>query len=218
MKRLILASKSPRRMALLRTCGIDYVAIPANTPEEPRSGESPRNIVLRIAREKAESIRRQGKWLECTILAADTIVADGDEILGKPANINQAREFLAQLRGRTHRVITGISLWAPDSDTPLIESVETSVRMREYTEAEMEEYLCTGDGMDKAGAYAIQHSVFQPVASWNGCYTNVVGLPVCRVYNLLRGIGWEGMTALPKGCQDQSDCGFSRLTVPLKDN
>jgi septum formation protein len=208
MNRLILASQSPRRMALLRTCGIDYVAMSADIVEEPRLGEHPIPTAIRLAREKAEAVRdgEAGplKW----ILAADTIVADGDEILGKPADANQAYAYLTRLRGRSHQVITGVCLYQPGRPDPVTDFAATRVTMRDYAEDEIEAYIACGDPFDKAGGYAIQHPHFRPAASVEGCFTNVVGLPICRVHALLTNAGWGDLFPLPGGCGDQTDCGF----------
>jgi MAF protein len=208
MKQLLLASESPRRIALLRTCGIDYVVFPANIQERPLAGEFPIDTALRLAREKAEAVKCRAEWSKYFILAADTLVVDGETILGKPADRKQAGEFLKSLRGRTHRVITGVCLLSPGQPDAQLDFVETSVCMRDYSYAEVTAYLDSGDAMDKAGAYAIQHPLFRPVSAFSGCYANIVGLPVCRVRQMLETAGWEGLPSLPDGCREQSECGF----------
>jgi septum formation protein len=206
--RLILASESLRRQDLLQRIGIEFNVAPAVLDETIRDGESPEQAALRLAREKARAVARKLGDERALVLGADTVVADGARILGKPADIAQAREFLVSLRGREHRVITGVCLL----DAAGMERTDwtvTRVRMRDYSPAEMEAYLATGDGMDKAGAYAIQHPVFRPVESIDGCYANVVGLPVCRVYALLEAAGATPGQPLPEGCRTGLACAFA---------
>lgn len=207
--RLILASESPRRQDLLRQCGIAFTAAPAQVEETARDSETPEETALRLARDKARAAARRLDSESALILAADTVVADGAQILGKPANIAQAREFLQRLRGREHRVITGVSLLRAPGGKEWTDVAVTRVRMRAYAPAELEAYLATGDGMDKAGAYAIQHPVFRPVDSIDGCYANVVGLPMCKVYALLEAAGAPPARPLPDGCRTGQACAFS---------
>jgi septum formation protein len=212
--RLILASVSPRRRELVRQCGIECELRSADIEEIPRAGEAPEATALRLAREKARAALRCLKGRDAWILAADTVVADGAAVLGKPRDAGQAREYLLRLRGREHRVITGVCL-LHDSEEKEFTAVEiTGVRMRDYSPAKMEDYLAGGDGMDKAGAYAIQDSAFQPVESLAGCYTNVVGLPLCRVYELLERAGGKPGRPLPESCRAGGVCGFDEREFP----
>jgi septum formation protein len=207
--KLILASESPRRRELLRQCGIEFEGMCVSADESPHPGEPPEETALRLAREKARlAWRRMGSragW----ILAADTVVADGGSILGKPRDDRQAEEYLLQLRGREHRVITGVCLLRAADGTETTDFAVTSVRMRNYSSAEILEYLASGDPLDKAGAYAVQHPSFRPVASLDGCYTNVVGLPLCRVYRLLERAGGKPDRPLPEGCRTGRVCEFA---------
>lgn len=208
---LILASVSPRRRELLRQCGIACEVMPVSAEELSRPGEMPEETAVRLAREKARlalgRISGQAGW----ILAADTVVAAGGQALGKPRDIREAEAFLLQLRGRVHRVITGVCLMRAPDGAEKTDCAVTAVRMREYSPAELAVYLASGDALDKAGAYAIQHPAFRPVASIAGCYTNVVGLPLCRVYALLEGAGERPDRPLPEGCRAGGECGFTRL-------
>jgi septum formation protein len=213
MEQLILASQSPRRMALLRTCGIDYVAFPADIVERPISGEQPKDTAVRLAREKAEAVCRAWAKEPRWILAADTVVAVDGELLGKPTSADQAAQFLLQLRGRTHQVITGLCLVHSEKVAPSLDAVTTQVTMRAYAVQEMRAYIASGDPYDKAGGYAIQHPVFRPVQSMEGCFTNVVGLPMCHVHSLLEGVGWNSPFALPRGCDHQDHCGFRDMDL-----
>lgn len=212
--RLILASVSPRRRELLQQCGIDCEVRSADIDEGLREGEKPDAAALRLAREKAREVSRPLKGSEAWILAADTVVADGSAILGKPRDAAQAREYLQRLCGREHRVITGVCLLHTPTEEALTAVEFTTVRMRNYSPAELEEYLASGDGMDKAGAYAVQHPAFHPVDSLDGCYTNVVGLPMCRVYDLLERAGSKPIRPLPEGCRAGEACGFDELKFP----
>jgi MAF protein len=212
--RLILASVSPRRRELLRQCGIECEVQSANIEEAWREGETPDAMALRLAREKARDVSLLLKESDGWILAADTVVADGPAVLGKPRDTRQAGEFLQQLRGREHRVVTGVCLLHSPAEKEFTAVEVTTVRMREYSPAEMDAYLASGDGMDKAGAYAVQHPVFRPVESLAGCYTNVVGLPLCRVYDLLERTGWKPARPLPKGCRSDGVCGFEAMEFP----
>jgi septum formation protein len=209
--KLILASVSPRRRELLRQCGIDYDLMPVSADEVSRAGEPPEETALRLARDKARLAFGRMTGRAGWILAADTIVADGGQALGKPRDAREAEAFLLQLRGRVHRVITGLCLLRAPDGAEKTDLAITAVRMREYSPAELAEYLASGDALDKAGAYAIQHPSFRPVESIAGCYTNVVGLPLCRVYALLEGPGETPDRPLPDGCRTGGACGFARL-------
>ncbi len=178
---IILASNSPRRQDLLSLTGWYYISVPADIDETPRAGETPQSHVLRLAEEKARACLTTRKGL---ILAADTIVVDGDRILGKPIDQADASRMLLQLRGRIHRVMTAIAIF--DRETGRLERdlCVTEVPMRQYTDNEITAYIKTGDPMDKAGAYAIQHGGFHPVENFNGCFASVMGLPLCHVSRL----------------------------------
>ncbi len=206
---LILASESPRRRDLLRQCGIAFKAVSVDADETPRPDETPEQTAVGLAREKARLAHRREREHAGWILAADTVVADGGQLLGKPRDAGQAREYLVQLRGRPHRVITGVCLLRTADEEETTDIAVTTVRMRAYSDAEVEDYLASGDPLDKAGAYAIQHPVFRPVESLDGCYTNVVGLPLCRVYRLLERAGRRPDRPLPEGCRSDRTCGFA---------
>ena len=156
-----------------------------------------------LARAKAVSVaQREGGGL---VLAADTVVVDGDTLLGKPRDAAEAAAMLRRLRGREHRVITGLALVDAARFT-LVDHVTTAVRMRAYTEEEIAAYIASGEPFDKAGAYAIQDEAFHPVASYDGCYCNVVGLPLRAVIRLLRHAGLDitdrHLAGLPAECRD----------------
>lgn len=177
---LILASASPRRHELLLAAGIDHIVRPSHIPEVREPGESPEDFVRRLSREKAKACERSSVD---TVLGADTIVCLEGEVLGKPADAGDAVRMLHQLAGRTHRVLTGIHLQAQDRSVSDI--AETRVWFSPMSASEIEDYVSTGEPMDKAGAYAIQGFASRFVYRIEGCYQNVVGLPVSLVYKHL---------------------------------
>jgi len=192
---LILASSSPRRQELLRNAGIDFIAQPADVPEHLLQGELPETLAKRLARTKAHATldRRAPDQSHFQVLGADTIVVvdteipGKPEILGKPKDAADAARMLRLLSGREHRVITGVCLLTPSD--PLLEDVRhetTRVRMTTLTDAEIAAYVATGEPTDKAGAYAIQGQASRWIPKIEGCYFNVVGLPVSMVYGMLR--------------------------------
>ncbi len=195
---IILASNSPRRQDLLSLTGWYYVSVPANIDETPRAGESPKSHVSRLAEEKALACQTTRKGL---ILAADTIVVDGERILGKPVDQADASRMLLLLRGRVHRVMTAIALF--DRETGRLERdlCVTEVPMRQYTDDEIAVYIKSGDPLDKAGGYAIQHSGFHPVENFNGCYASVMGLPLCHVSRLAARFNLASSPDMVEGCE-----------------
>jgi len=178
---LILASASPRRRELLTEAGIRFTVQPADIDETHRPGESPIAFTQRLAREKAEAIF--AKHPNATVLGADTIVVCDEEILGKPADETDAARMLKKLSGRDHQVITGVALIAPSGMQ--IHAEYTTVTMRKISEEEIKSYIATGEPMDKAGAYAIQGGAATFILQFDGDYTNVVGLPVKLVQQML---------------------------------
>jgi septum formation protein len=183
--KLILASASPRRRELLAQAGYEFEVIPANIPEEHRPGEDPTTFVTRLALEKAQAVFKTLEQKALTedflVLGADTAVVIEEEILGKPASKDDAARMLRLLSGRTHRVITGVCLLTSNATEVVAET--TSVMMNAIPEAELEAYIATGEPMDKAGAYAIQGYAARWIPRIEGCYFNVVGLPLALVAN-----------------------------------
>ena len=243
---LILASRSPRRRRLLAHLGLPFRVVIPQVEEDmaPAATGRPEELAEALALAKAEAVASEEA--EGIIIAADTIVVDGDTILGKPADSSEAAAMLRRLRGKTHRVITALAvvdagqlafrgrrpppqgggidatafsairrggvrmadrLWSGKSlEVPpaLADHVITSVRMRPYSDAEIAAYVARGDPLDKAGAYAIQDEAFHPVASYDGCYCNVVGLPLKALVILLGRAGLDitpdSLEALPPEC------------------
>lgn len=180
-RRLVLASGSARRRDLLDQLGLQFEVRPANIDETPHSGETPQCYVLRMAAEKA----RGGQAGEL-VLAADTVVVIDDEILGKPRDADDAKHMLERLSGRRHKVLTGVGLADPERDLRVAVLETTEVAFHRLSTAEIEWYVSTGEPLDKAGAYGIQGLASVFVRSIEGCYWNVVGLPLARTYKLLR--------------------------------
>lgn len=151
------------------------------------SGESPETMVCRLASEKAFSV--YNKFRDSFVIGADTIVALDEEILGKPSGLDQAFDMLKKLQGREHCVVTGIALIGP-AGRKLVEAEKTLVRFRKLSDDEIFSYIQSGESFDKAGAYAIQGKGMLLAEKINGCYFNVVGLPVQRLSRMLRDMGW----------------------------
>jgi septum formation protein len=186
---LVLASASPRRVELLRQIGIavDIVA-PAELDERPRPRELPLDHARRLALAKAERVAERHRG--CFVLGADTVVACGRRILPKAEDEATARRCLALLSGRRHRVIGGVALIAPDGRRAT-RCVTTMVKVKKLSAAEVDAYLAGGEWHGKAGGYAIQGRAAAFVASINGSYSNVVGLPLYETNALLTGLGFR---------------------------
>jgi MAF protein len=201
---LILASRSPRRRELLAHLGLPFRVVIPQVEEDaaPTVRGRPEELAEALALAKAEAVAEEER--EGIVIAADTIVVDGDAILGKPVDGSEAATTLRRLRGRTHRVITGLALVHVGSGLRVASHVVTAVHMRQYTDAEIAAYVARREPLDKAGAYAIQDEQFRPVASYDGCYCNVVGLPLKALVILLRRAGlditFHNLEDLPLEC------------------
>jgi septum formation protein len=196
---LILASASPRRRELLTQAGVRFEVRPAHIPEDPLPGEEPVAYVTRLAREKAEAVFRElagalsargraeksddAEGGPLAVLGADTTVTLDGQILGKPADAADAARMLRLLSGRSHRVITGVALKTAEGVEVAAEV--TAVRFVSLSDAEIDAYVATGEPMDKAGAYAVQGGAGRWIPRIEGCYFNVVGLPLALVCALL---------------------------------
>jgi septum formation protein len=180
---LVLASASPRRRDLLRNLGIAFDVVPSRAPEVRRPGEDAAQFARRIARDKAEEVA--ARCPQQYVLGGDTIVVVDDSVFGKPADRDEARRMLRILSGRTHRVLTAVALLDPDGRVEET-LVETRVDFRPLSEEEIESYLDSGEPFDKAGAYAVQGLAKGFVAGVHGSFTNVVGLPMKEVADLLQ--------------------------------
>jgi nucleoside triphosphate pyrophosphatase len=187
--KLILASSSPRRAEILRNAGISFSVLTSAIDETPVPGELPVDLVLRLANAKAELVTARAVG-PAIVIAADTTVTLDGKILGKPRSSDDARHMLEQLSGRTHSVLTGVSLIRLP-DAAHVEFVEaTLVHFNPLGSEEISAYLSTGEPFDKAGAYAIQGRAARYIPRIEGCYFNVVGLPLARVIAALEDLGW----------------------------
>jgi len=193
MQKIILASVSPRRKQLFSYFQLPFDVIPAELDESRQVNERPTDYVQRLARRKGEVVAAGHSGL---IISADTIVVMDGEILGKPANIEEAERILRALRGREHQVHTALSLQNTETGEIWSDLVTSTVAMRNYSDDEMFAYLSSEDWRDKAGGYAIQHKGFHPCESVTGCETNVMGLPLCRMQRLLCEVGLAGADAV----------------------
>lgn len=209
IRRLVLASGSPRRRQLLSLLGLPFVIKAAGVDEQPLDGESPIELVTRVSQAKARAVSDVRP--DELVVAADTIVVLDGRVLGKPVDPADAVRMLQDLRGRAHLVYSGVSVWHPASDRLVYELAESQVWMRAYSDAEIERYVESGDPMDKAGAYGIQHAGFDPVARVEGCWLSVMGLPLCHLQRALEACGIPVPADVPGSCRafNQIEC-----TVP----
>jgi MAF protein len=209
IRRLILASGSPRRRQLLSLLGIPFVIKAGGVDEKPLAAEPPSELVLRVSQAKARAVRdiRQDEL----VIAADTVVVLDGDVLGKPSDPDDAMRMLRDLRGRPHVVYSGISIWHPASWSMLSELSDSHVWMREYSDEELAVYVASGDPLDKAGAYAIQHPEFAPVTRVEGCWLSVMGLPLCHLKRALTRFGVQVPANVPGACHafSQRDCEVS---------
>ncbi len=199
---LLLASASPRRRELLTLTGWSNEVRATEINEILNIGESPESYVKRVAQEKAQ------KALESVddsyiVLAADTIVVKEDRILGKPEDSDHAKQILSELAGKSHRVLTALAIAGQAPKPMLVDICETEVPMRAYTPKEVDEYVDSGSPLDKAGAYGIQDDGFHPVEleKMEGCYANVMGLPLCHLTRSMKGFGLIPVHDVPTECQ-----------------
>ena len=190
--RIVLASASPRRSDILSRAGFCFEKHPVDIDETPLAGESAEECVMRLAGEKAAKAARERKAQDTIIVGADTLVALGEEIMAKPVSEDDARRMLRRLSGKTHRVVTGIvALRLPDGFSCRGAEV-TRVCFLPLSEKAIDAYVATGEPLDKAGAYAIQERGGRFVTRIEGCYFNVVGLPLARLCAMLRMLTGDG--------------------------
>jgi MAF protein len=182
--KLILASASPRRQELLRSVGLKFKTIPAHVNEDYIKGESPQQHVRRLAQEKAQLIAR--KYPRVWVLGADTIVVIDGLILGKPKNKTQAKEMLKKLSGSEHKVFTGFTVIQVASKVSHSDIVQSTVKFKKISAAELDWYIACDEPYDKAGGYAVQGKGAYFIKSIRGSYTNVIGLPLCEVLETLK--------------------------------
>ncbi|MCL6481388.1 MAG: Maf family protein [Firmicutes bacterium] len=188
--RLILASASPRRAEILRNAAIAFEVVPATVDESQRIGETPETHVRRLAIAKVRAVAA-GVVPPALVLGADTAVLVDTLMLAKPASAEDARRMLRLLRGRTHEVLTGVALLRLPEGELLVEHERTRVTFAALSDTEVDDYIASGEPFDKAGGYAIQGRAGRFIPRIEGCYFNVVGLPLARVYRMLCELGWE---------------------------
>jgi len=204
---LILASGSPRRQQFLRELGLAFSVRVADIDETPQPDEAPLALARRLAETKARAVaaRLETKDDNYVIIAADTVVALGNQLLGKPMDEQEATHMLTTLRDREHAVHTSISVlrWPSDQQQTCVNT--TQVQMRNYSDTEIAAYVASGDPLDKAGAYAIQHPEFAPVCALRGCLSGVIGLPLGDLHTLLKNMDIDITAALPPICHRQAN-------------
>lgn len=189
--KLILASSSPRRAEILANAGLPFSVLSSAVDESPNPGETPAALVQRLANAKADLVTARAVG-PAIVVGADTVVVLDDKILGKPRSSDEARHMLQQLSGRTHSVLTGVAMVRlPDGERRQF-TESTLVHFRPVTQEEISSYLATEEPHDKAGAYAIQGQAGRYIPRIEGCYFNVVGLPLSRVLTELHSLGWPG--------------------------
>ncbi|HEX6098561.1 MAG TPA: Maf family protein [Thermoanaerobaculia bacterium] len=194
--KFILASASPRRRELLASIGLDFEVRPSHVPEVHQDGEAPEEYVARLSRDKASALAREhpGRW----VIAADTTVLLGDELLEKPVDAADAARMLSTIAGKTHVVYTGVTLQNVERDHHDTRVAESEVRMLPLSADEIEWYVATGEPLDKAGAYAVQGIGAMFIDSIHGSYTNVVGLPLATLFQMLRRAGIDPLSNRPE--------------------
>ena len=197
MSKLILASASPRRLELLTQLGLPFTVEAANIDESQLPGETPYDYVYRLALLKAQRVAQRQP--HAVVIGADTIVTIDGDILGKPDHEAMAQQMLRRLSGRRHAVMTGLAIVQHDTNMVQRDVVSTDIQFRVLSDAEIDAYIATSEPLDKAGAYAIQDAGGRFVDHYDGCYTNVVGLPVQRTAALLRAAGLNIPPALDYG-------------------
>jgi 23S rRNA (uracil1939-C5)-methyltransferase len=191
--RLTLASASPRRRELMDILGLEFTVTPADMLEEPIPGESPVDMVRRLSLEKAQAVAANME--SGLVVGADSTVVFEGQAVGKPVDDDDARRMLRQLSGTTHHVSTGITVIDAASGKTLSDAMTSQITLRELSEQEIEASIASGVPRDKAGAYAVQDTELRPASDWEGCYNNIVGLPVCRLLEMLQELGYQ----LPMG-------------------
>ena len=201
MKKLILASASPRRSDLLRLLGVSFDVVPSHVSETLDRSIPPADYVREISSRKARAVA--ANFHEEIVLGADTVVVLEGDILEKPAGEDEAAQMLGRLSGKTHRVYTGLALIDTGSGRSLQDVAVTDVSMRPITPEEIRQYVRTGEPLDKAGAYAVQGRAAAFVHSISGCFYNVVGLPLSLFCSLLeRMVGTSSLTVVAGQCKD----------------
>ncbi|HJX37338.1 MAG TPA: Maf family protein [Anaerolineae bacterium] len=184
---MLLASGSPRRRELLRLLGMPFQVATPDTREDAETASD--GVVQASTLAERKALHVAGQSPADLVIAADTLVVLDDQVMGKPPDAGSAREMLRALRGREHNVISGLAVVSPGNALPTVQAVKTRVWMRYYRDEELADYIASGEPFDKAGAYAIQDARFHPVERIEGCYANVMGLPLCHLFAILARLG-----------------------------
>lgn len=203
--KLVLASTSPRRRELVKVLGVEFEFTTADVDESPRDHESPQEMVRRLSYTKASVGARA--FDDVIVIGADTIGWLDNEIIGKPRDRTEAVQMLQRLRARPHIVYSGVTV--KHQTRSVTQIATTTVWMRDYSDDEIAAYVASGDPLDKAAAYAIQHNDFRPVARVEGCYANVMGLPLCHLYLALKAFG------VPLNEPDQACQAYLQIVCPV---
>ena len=185
---LTLASASPRRRELMTALGLPFRIQPADIPENPLPNEPPQDMVERLSREKA--LKVSASLRHGIVIGADSTVIHRGQAIGKPRNDHEARNMLRRLRNTTHHVCTGLTITNAATGQTLTTSQTSQITLRNFSDAEIEASIAAGTPQDKAGAYAIQDTALRPASHWQGCYPNIVGLPTCRLLEMLHQLNW----------------------------
>ena len=186
---VILASSSPRRRELLSDMGLQFQVVSPEIDEEPLPGESTQDTASRLSLAKALAVA--SRFDAGYVVGADSMVVLEGRPMGKPADASDARRMLRELRDTRHQVTTGVTVVDAALGRRLTDTVTSYVKLRNFTDAEIEASIASGMPLDKAGAYAVQDEALRPAESWEGCYSNIVGLPLCRVSEMLAELGCE---------------------------
>ena len=181
---IILASASPRRKEILQNVNLKFKIETSDVDEQILENEQPISLVLRLALEKGMSI--SNKYPQALVISADTVVSEGGQILGKPKDEHEAKEMLSRLSGKTHQVITGISLIHSSNSKKIIDYVVSDVKFKQLSQDDIQNYINTNESLDKAGAYGIQGYGAVLVEEIKGDYFNIVGLPISKLSDLLK--------------------------------
>jgi septum formation protein len=197
---LILASNSPRRRELLSLTGLAFEIFPVMIDETPRNNELPESYVMRISEEKAVAAAEKSKK-NGILISADTIVVDQGRIIGKPQDENHARQILHGLRDHSHVVHTALIVYNLSTTGMEKDLCSSRVPMRNYSDDEIDDYISSGDPMDKAGAYAVQHAGFHPVVNFKGCFASVMGFPLCHLARTFRRMNISISSEIASICQ-----------------
>ena len=207
---LVLASASPRRREIMSSLGLEFEVIPADVDEDALPGESPETMVERLSRDKALVV--SASMPRGFVIGADSTVVHQGQAVGKPVDDDDARAMLRRLRGTTHHVCTGITVADAATGSFLTGHMTAEITLRHISDEEIEESIASGTPRDKAGAYAVQDPALRPASAWEGCYSNIVGLPTCRLLEMLGELGypWPSGWAVPDGAVCKPGC---RITV-----